>query len=214
MSTDGEIVRAGFEHKYLVSEGAAETLLSAVRTLLPPDPYGGRYTVASLYLDTPDLASYRREVQGKWRLRRYSTTETVFAEFKAKPEPGKVHKRRTPLTPDACLALPAGKPSWFQRAIHKQSLAPTRMVSYTRDAFVGQLDGEEVRLTLDHAIQASPCQDFVLPGTVQEGVPLTEERILEIKFEHALPSALAQLTAELGLLPESFSKYRTAIERA
>jgi VTC domain len=214
MSNDGEIVRAGFERKYLVPESTAETLLHAVRTLLPPDPYGGRYAVASLYLDTPDLASYWREVQGKWRLRRYSTTETVFAEFKAKPEPGKVHKRRTTLTPDECLALPAGKPSWFQRAIHKQSLTPIRLVSYTRDAFVGQLDGAEVRLTLDHAIKASACHDFALPSTEHKGVPLTDGRILEIKFEHALPTALAQLTAELGLLPESFSKYRTAIERA
>jgi hypothetical protein len=36
---------------------------------------------------------------------------------------------------------------------------------------------------------------------------------LEIKYAHALPEKLAQLTAELGLLPESFSKYRTAIEQ-
>ena len=136
MESDGEVVRAGFERKYLVPERAVNPLLRAVGALLAPDPYGGRYLVASLYLDTPDLASYRREVQGKWRLRRYGAGETIFAEFKAKPEPGKVHKRRTELSLAECLALPEGKPGWFQKAIHKQSLAPTRLVSYTRDAFV------------------------------------------------------------------------------
>lgn len=210
MDTDGEVVRAGFERKYLVSENLAESLLHAVQALLPPDPYGGRYSVASLYLDTPDLASYRREVQGKWRLRRYSTTETIFAEFKAKPEPGKVHKRRSELSPEQ---LPESLPSWFQKAMHKQSLSPTRLVTYTRDAFVGELGGEEVRLTLDHAIQASSCQCLQFPITTPSGVAITEGRILEIKYEHALPTELAKLTAELGLLPESFSKYRTAIEK-
>ena len=213
MSTEGEIVRAGFERKYLVPESIAESLLGAMQALLSPDPYGGRYSVASLYLDTPDLASYRQEMQGKWRLRRYSTTEMVFAEFKAKPEPGKVHKRRSALAPEQ---LPASLPGWFQKAVHKESLAPTRLVTYTRDAFVGELGGEEVRLTLDHTIQASPHQSLqFLPFEGGQGVgfPLTEGRILEIKYEHALPTELAKLTSELGLLPESFSKYRTAIEK-
>ena len=78
MNGGGEIVRAGFERKYLVPESAAAALLSAVGALLPPDPYGGRYAVASLYLDTPDLASYRREIQGKWRLRRYGETYALM----------------------------------------------------------------------------------------------------------------------------------------
>ncbi|WP_395094427.1 polyphosphate polymerase domain-containing protein [Armatimonas sp.] len=214
MTGEGEIVRAGFERKYLVPESAAAALLSAVGALLPPDPYGGRYAVASLYLDTPDLASYRREIQGKWRLRRYSTTETIFAEFKVKPEPGKVHKRRSALS---LGQLPESLPGWFQKAIHKQSLSPTRLVTYTRDAFVGKLGGEEVRLTLDHQIQASPQQSLQFPlfdGSQGVGFPLTEGRILEIKYENALPAELEQLTMELGLLPESFSKYRTAIEKA
>jgi VTC domain len=142
-------------------------------------------------------------------LRRYSTTETIFAEFKAKPEPGKVHKRRSVLT--------AGElPSWFQKAILKESLSPTRLVTYTRDAFVGELEGVEVRLTLDHAVQATAWNTIAFPESEHQhlGVPLTEGRILEIKYEHALPSALGQLTTALGLLPESFSKYRTAMERA
>ena len=215
MDTNGEVVRAGFERKYLVPESEAARLLQAVAPLLPPDPYGACYRVASLYLDTPDLAAYHREVQGKWRLRRYAEGPTVFAEFKAKPEPGQVHKRRSPLTLDECLQLPYSSTlGWFIRAIHKNSLQPTRLVSYERHAFVGVLDGEEVRLTLDRDIRATVGNGFVVPGPAAEGIALTEGRILEIKYDTALPRALETLVASLGLLPESFSKYRTAIEKA
>lgn len=212
---EGEIVRAGFERKYLVPESEADALLSAVSALLPPDPYGATYPVASLYLDTPDLASYRREVLGKWRLRRYGNGDAVFAEFKAKPEPGTVHKRRTPATLEECHALPFGaKPGWFVRAIHKNTLQPTRMVSYERHAFVGVLEGEEVRLTLDQKVRASVCTTYQVPCSVVGGTPLTEGRILEIKYENFLPETLEKAVTALGLLPESFSKYRAAIDHA
>jgi hypothetical protein len=208
LDTDGEVVRAGFERKYLVPECDSEALLLAVGQLLRPDPYGARYTVTSLYLDTPDLASYRRELLGKWRLRRYGASNVLFAEFKAKPEPGKVHKRRSELPLEKLETLPG----WFAKSVRKQSLAPTRLVTYTRDAFVGTLGGEEVRLTLDHDVRASKIAEYRLLAS--ESISLTEARILEIKFENAIPEVLERLTERLGLLPESFSKYRAAIEKA
>ena len=211
---EGEIVRSGFERKYLVPKQEAEVLLGAVAKLLPPDPHGATYPVASLYLDTSDLASYRREVQGKWRLRRYGEGEVVFAEFKAKPVPGSVHKRRSATSLEECLAMPFGeKAGWFTRAIHKNDLRPTLLVSYQRHAFVGVLDGQEVRLTLDRELRASACPEYRIPGPVQEGETLTEGYVLEIKFETTLPPKLEEELASRSLLPASFSKYRTGIER-
>ena len=216
---DGEVVRAGFERKFLVPEGDAARLLSAVRPLLAPDPLAGptgEYDVASLYLDTPDLAAYQRELGGKWRLRRYGEASEVFAEFKAKPEPGKVHKRRTSLSPENCAALPhVDEAGWFSKAIRKHSLHPICLISYRRHAFVGAVDGEEIRLTLDHDVRAAARESYVVPQPLSaaEGAPLTEGRILEIKFAHALPMRLCHVLGELGLLPESFSKYRAAIDK-
>jgi hypothetical protein len=214
---EGEVIRAGFERKYPVPERDAEALLKAVRGLLAPDPHAGvagAYTVSSLYLDTPDRASYHRERIGKWRLRRYGDADTVFAEYKAKPEPGCVHKRRTEIPLDTCATLPdEAHPAWFLQAIHKNNLMPTRLVSYRRHAFVGELEGEMVRLTLDHAIQARVQTEFCAPGAFV-GTPLTEGRILEVKFERVLPTPLKEMLSSLRLLPESFSKYRTAVERA
>jgi hypothetical protein len=209
---EGEFVRAGQERKYLVLERDAESLLTAVRALLAPDPLagpGGEYAVHSLYLDTPDLACWRRELPGKWRLRRYGDGDTIFAEYKARPEPGKVHKRRTALGIDECARLPESRAGWFAQAIRKQSLTPVCCISYRRHAFVG----EGVRLTLDQALRASLCERYLVPGTLPCDETLTESRVLEVKFEDELPSPLESMLAQFGLLPKAFSKYRTAIGR-
>ena len=215
MHDEGEVIRAGFECKYHVVESEAGALLDAVARLLAPDPFGATYDVASLYLDTPDLACYRREVPGKWRLRRYGTDETVYAEFKAKPEPGHVHKRRSSLTLAEAALLPHGeRPRWFVRAIGEHRLRPTRVIWYRRDAFVGELEGEAVRLTLDREVMAIANDRYDVPVPAAHGVALTDGRILELKFAQVMPRALEAIVASLGLLPESFSKYRAAIEKA
>ncbi|MGC4042237.1 MAG: polyphosphate polymerase domain-containing protein [Armatimonas sp.] len=209
---DGEFVRAGMERKFLVPEEDAQALLSAVRAQLAPDPFAGatgEYEVHSLYLDTPDLACWRRELTGKWRLRRYGSGNMVFAEYKARPEPGRVHKRRTALPVADCALLPMSRAGWFSQAIRKQSLAPVCNISYHRYAFVG----EGIRLTLDNEIRAARCETYIVPGEQPHTTLLTTSRVLEVKFEEELSPALEALLSRFGLLPESFSKYRTAIER-
>lgn len=213
MQDEGEVVRAGFERKYRIPESDAAALLRAVGRLLAPDPHGSSYDVASLYLDTVDLASYRRALPGKWRLRRYGAGESVYAEFKARPDSGDVRKRRTALTLAEGSQLPAGeRPRWFLRAIAEHGLRPVRVVSYRRQAYVGELDGDAVRLTLDRDIVAAREARFCIPAPVVGGTPLTDGRILELKFQRAIPPTLEAVVTSLGLLPESFSKYRAAIE--
>jgi len=210
---EAEIVRAGYERKYLVPELSADTLLGMVSELLPPDPHGATYRVASLYFDSPDWVSYHRVVPGKWRLRRYGTGDTVFAEYKAKPAPGSVHKRSSALTTDESLNLEtSGKPGWFVKAIEKNQLKPVLMVSYERHAFVGTLDGEEVRLTLDRHLCADRCTEIAVPSSADNGLQLTDARILEVKFGTSLPIAIAHILESLDLAPESFSKYRCGID--
>lgn len=206
---DGEFVRAGQERKFVVPESDAPALLSAVRAQLAPDPFAEEYEVHSLYLDTPDLACWRRELTGKWRLRRYGNGDTVFAEYKARPEPGQVNKRRSALSLGECAQLPLSRAGWFSQAIRKQSLTPVCNISYHRHAFVG----EGVRLTLDNELRAASCQSYIVPADLPKSMLLSASRILEIKFEEELPPALETLLIRFGLLPESFSKYRTAIER-
>lgn len=213
----GALVRAGFERKFVVPEEAAEALLAALRRLLAPDPYtgpDGGYRVLSLYLDTPDLAAYRRETGGKWRIRRYGDIPLLFAEFKEKPASGQALKRRTAL-PSAELPRLLerdGPAPWFARQAQERALAPTRLVAYERQAF----ESETVRVTLDREIVGAQTACLALPERLDQGAValLGGRRLLEVKFERTLPEPLERLLRTQGLAVGAFSKYREAIERA
>jgi hypothetical protein len=75
------------ELKYLVSLQQAEQLKAALQAYVVPDEHGhnkGRYTLSSLYYDSPDLRCYWENEHGlkfrrKLRIRRYETGE-VFTD--------------------------------------------------------------------------------------------------------------------------------------
>jgi hypothetical protein len=139
MATD--LCRAGFELKFIVPEAKAADLLQVLCDLLSPDPFAGpdgEYDVMSLYLDTPDLLSYRREVGYKWRIRRYGASSTLFAEVKGTPEKGKTVKRRTEFDADdlAKIVHRDGPAKWFSKQIDRNDLTTTRLVTYRRNALV------------------------------------------------------------------------------
>src|SRR5690606_13253820 len=85
-----------FELKYLVTLKQAQLFKQALRAFLLPDEHGvnnGRYTLSSLYYDSPDFRCYWEKVDGirfrrKLRIRRYVTDApltddtSVFVEIK------------------------------------------------------------------------------------------------------------------------------------
>lgn len=208
-------VRTGTELKYIVDEATIPGLLEKLTTTLGPDTYGGgdgTYAVASLYLDTPELASFTRELPGKWRLRRYGIEDIIHVEYKAKPAPGQVVKHRSTVkAADIETLATRPKPKWFARDIEANTLRPTQLVSYTRQAYMGIVDGIDLRVTLDRDVRAVPMHDFVLPQRGAEAKPIVDGRVLEVKFEDAPPTGFLAGLAELGLEPMSFSKYRMAM---
>jgi hypothetical protein len=208
-------VRTGTELKYIVDETKVEKLLEKLATTLGPDTYGGgdgTYSVASLYLDTPELASFTRELPGKWRLRRYGVEDIIHVEYKAKPASGQVVKHRSTVTAaDIETLATRPKPKWFARDIEANTLRPTQLVSYTRQAYMGIVDGIDLRVTLDRDVRAVPMHDFVLPQRGAEAKPIVDGRVLEVKFENAPPTGFLVRLADLGLEPMSFSKYRMAM---
>jgi hypothetical protein len=216
MATD--LCRAGFELKFIVPEAKAADLLQVLCDLLSPDPFAGpdgEYDVMSLYLDTPDLLSYRREVGYKWRIRRYGASSTLFAEVKGTPEKGKTVKRRTEFDADdlAKIVHRDGPAKWFSKQIDRNDLTTTRLVTYRRNAFVGDLGDESMRVTLDRNLRADYAAGLFMPAKLASGVSLGTHRVLEVKFANTMPAELRAPLEFLGLAPESFSKYRQAIER-
>lgn len=211
-----DVCRVGLELKFAVPEVNADQLVASLASMLDPDPYAGpdgEYDVMSLYLDTPELDAYRRTVEHKWRVRRYGTASRLFAELKAKPESGQVVKRRTEF--DSRL-LPRlvdrdGPAKWFSKQISRNNLSTTRLVAYRRNAFVGDIDGATMRVTLDRNIRALEATRLFMPATLRNSVSLSDDRILEVKFANEVPCRLGTVLSDLELLPGSFSKYRQAI---
>src|SRR5262245_58191826 len=76
-----------FELKFHVSNTDAATIEQWARQILAPDVHGldGRYSIRTLYCDTPALDVYHRSPgyrRSKFRLRRYGASEAVFLERK------------------------------------------------------------------------------------------------------------------------------------
>jgi hypothetical protein len=208
-------VRTGTELKFIVDEAKVKGLLEKLSTTLGPDTYGGgdgTYNVASLYLDTPELASFTRELPGKWRLRRYGNENIIHVEYKAKPAPGQVVKHRSTVkAADIAEIGSRPKPKWFARDVEANHLRPTQLVSYTRQAYMGIVDGIDLRVTLDHDVRAAPINAFIVPERGEEAKSIVSGRVLEVKFEDAPPAGFLADLSDLGLEPMSFSKYRMAM---
>ena len=208
-------VRSGAELKFIVDEAKVKDLQERLSATLGPDTYGGgdgTYPVASLYLDTPELASFTRELPGKWRLRRYGHEDIIHIEYKAKPAPGQVVKHRSTISTTDVEALGTRpKPKWFSRDVETYRLRPTQLISYTRQAYMGIVDGIDLRVTLDRDVRAVSMDDFILPHHKSDAIPIVSGRVLEVKFEDAPPTGFLAGLSKLGLEPMSFSKYRAAM---
>jgi hypothetical protein len=183
------------------------------------DPaFGGAYQVHTLYLDTAAFDVYHRSEsfrRRKFRLRRYGREALVYLEQKTRTG-DRVSKRRAS-APDDCLrALASGAAAsdwaWFATRVSDRRLQPALRISYLRTAFVAPVAGVAPRLTIDHALVAdrAAAWDF---GETPRGVPLPEDlRIVELKYQGALPPAFKDLVATCALQPAVFSKYRCAVD--
>lgn len=207
------------EIKFLVSPAAAEEIRAWSRTKLAPDPNAGgdagdTYHVTSLYYDTPDFAIFHRRGwlrHSKFRVRRYGSG-ALFLERKLKIA-GLVAKRRAALSPPE---LPPAErlpdhARWFAEKTTARCLHPVCQIDYRRTARVALTPTGPIRLTLDEAICAQGAQAPCF-RCASGGVPLTSGVILELKFRRDLPVMFRELVSQFILNPQSFSKYRTAVE--
>lgn len=201
-----------------------EGVLAWARAHLEADPHVARtgdetYRIHSVYLDTADLAVYRRRPgyqNSKFRIRRYGGGGAIYLEEKRK-EQDWVTKVRTRI-PEAELAwlesleIPEGwAGAWFRQSLEEQRLTPTCQVAYRRLAREGETEGAPVRLTLDREVFCAPAKSLrpSWEGITPVPLPLT---ILELKFRHRLPRLFRDLIRSFHLEAAPASKYRRAAE--
>ena len=228
------------ELKFVVHEQQAAVIRATVGARMLPDPHSGPdgfYPIISIYLDNAEREIYVNNLLGlpsrrKVRIRVYGQAGDhpeglTFVEIKHKYM-GRTSKRRIALSMAEALDLAHGRPltrrltgmdgivlEEVQRLIADKGLRPTCVMRYDREAWMGQGAEADLRLTFDTGLRArSRAFDQVVPDDKDFDVALlpADQRVMEVKVDHAVPYWLARLLADGGCLPRSCSKYQLAVE--
>ena len=228
-----------FELKYLVDLKQAEQIKSVLMHYMTRDTNGsssGRYTISSLYYDSPSHKCYWEKENGlkfrrKLRIRHYVNDQMlvdetpVFLEIKQRVD--RVTQKRRIRLPykDALLLcndrqIPEHYPS--DRAVISEiyvfvwqnNLAPACIVSYDRQAFIGTVYDAGLRVTFDTNItyQVHPLRLHESHNNLPLMSP--DNVILEIKVNERIPYWLTEVIAAHNLQLYRISKYCCSMDAA
>jgi hypothetical protein len=210
------------EAKYLLSPCQYSALRQGMAGRVRPDVYS-RYTICSIYCDTPDYRLIRASLEKpiykeKLRLRSYGvphSADAAFVELKKKYD-GVVYKRR--VTVNAYEAEKAVRSGMLNRSdqisreinrfLRTWQPQPAAYIGYDREAWAG-IEDPELRITFDTNLRARNDNLDLRAGDYGELLLPEDSILMELKFEGGAPLWLARLLSENGIFPTSFSKYGT-----
>ncbi len=230
-----------YEFKYLVPADQYAALHAALQPFLVADRFAaqmpnGRYTVRSIYFDTPDFEMYHTKIDGiahrlKVRLRGYNIgndESTVFMEIKRKYE-GPILKNRSDAPFGVVKHLFAGgsfdelapqiqNPENARRFFYQmlsRNLRPVINVIYEREPFVGKTKDPEndFRVTFDLQLrgQSYPAVSDLF-AEIGPHYAYPGFFILEVKFNRFCPAWIKPIMESFQLRKEPASKYVGTID--
>jgi len=237
MATD-KLQTQRFELKYLVREETARAVRQYLRSYLKLDDFAANfpdyaYPVHSLYLDSPDLATYQAVQTGeknrfKIRIRYYSDSdETVYFEIKRRTNEI-ISKMRAKVRRDAVQPLLAGAPPQlkhlakpdakhffalqeFCRLTHSLRAAPKSHVAYRREAWMSPINNA-LRVTFDRDVLCEPEFGQALLTRLDNAVrPFDDQVVLELKFIDRLPAWCSEMVRTFGLVRGGAPKYAKGV---
>ena len=213
--------RHEWKHEITVSDMIA--IRQRLRVIAGPDTHtaDGKYAVRSLYFDTFTDKALREKIDGvsireKFRIRFYNGDLSFIRLEKKSKRGGLGRKAGAKLGAGEAQAIVNGDYEWmpysgrtlvtelYQKIIG-QGLRPKTIVDYTREPFV--FAPGNVRVTLDYDIRTGlRCVDFLNPQCVTIPAP-DAPVILEVKWDHFLPSIIRDAIQLEGRHTAPFSKY-------
>lgn len=222
------------EQKYLITTDQYEALVERIAPYMRPDKFGenGRYTVTSLYFESPDNKIYfetknKLKYRQKLRLRVYNNADlnsTAFFEVKQKHKKV-VNKRRMRLSlSEAYRYLYSAEEELKDFETSNQQvlrevdyfrklydLKPEMVVSYDRHA-LHCIDDPDLRITFDLHLRCR--NDDLNLENGPYGNPFIDENliVLEVKVNDSVPLWLARILQELDCEQRSASKFCTSME--
>lgn len=239
MSTTLANLQYRHELKFGIPAGEAIVISRRLGALLPRDGHAGpdgRYTVRSLYFDTPFDDALREKHEGvstraKWRLRTYGNDVgangcPIHLEKKTKRN-GLGQKHKEPLNLAQAYLLAEGgviEPALlealsdindtlgsvgieFCQLTKSRLLAPKAVVIYEREAF--RYRAGNVRVTIDTAVRvcARPAAFFAENPLMTPAAP--GEAVVEVKYDDYLPDWIADAVST-STARTAWSKYTLA----
>lgn len=237
MATD-KLQTQRFELKYLVREETARAVRQYLRSYLKPDDFAAdlpdySYPVHSLYLDSPDLATYQAVQTGeknrfKLRIRYYGDDdESVYFEIKRRTNEI-ISKMRAKVRRDAVQPLLAGAPPQlkhlarpdgkhffalqeFCRLMHRLRATPKSHVAYRREAWMSPVNNA-LRITFDRAVRCGPEFGHALLTHLDAAVqPFDDQVVIELKFVDRLPAWCSEMVRTFGLVRGGAPKYAKGV---
>lgn len=213
------------EWKHVISNADLISLRQRLRVVAKPDAYAGRdgrYSIRSLYFDTPSDKALREKVDGvnkrdKYRLRYYNADTGLLRLEKKSKLGGLCAKQGVCISAEEAERIINGDIDWMpgsKRALvaelyskmRSEGLKPKTIVDYCREPFV--YAPGNVRVTLDYNIRTSSCcRDFLNAEsvTISAGEPVI---ILEVKWDEFLPSIIRDAVQLGSSRTTAFSKYQ------
>jgi len=230
------------EYKYLINEQVVPQFIKELKPYLEMDKYskkvpGHRYTVRSLYYDTPNLDYYQEKLSGlkirkKVRIRGYNSETSkslVFLEIKKKNGPtiskirAKVRFRdvsRLLVEKDLEKYIINGDnkshhvddAGQFFYYMESQNLGPMIKVMYEREAYFYKFN-QDLRITVDYNLRSSlniDLNSLYTDDHVAWSIP--GKCVLEVKLGGEIPAWLSNILSVYKLHLQAFSKYTTCLD--
>jgi hypothetical protein len=226
-----------FELKYVITLQQAELFKASLRKYMLPDIQGnGRYSLGSLYYDSPDLRCYHEKENGlrfrrKLRIRHYVNNEPlteqtpVYVEIKQRVD-RVTQKRREALSYGDALRLCNDRlmPDCMENQqpfldevyafLWQYNLRPTSIVRYHRQAFNGTEFDPGLRVTFDTDLRFQPNQLRLHENASTLPILPPGQVVMEIKVNERIPYWLTGMIADHNLELKRISKYCRSIEAA
>lgn len=236
MAQNHMLMAARYELKYIITEETALRVRDFVQQHLVLDEYGvGKpflsYPVHSLYLDSDHWEIYWRTVNGdknryKLRLRYYDDrpNSPVFFEIKRRMQ-DVILKERCGVRRDAVQSVLAGQlpdPSQmfipdatstvalqrFVELMSRHNAKPKLHVAYLREAYVGNEDANDYRVTLDRQVECQFRPDGKIIASMDTPTICTKSVvILELKFAERFPNWYRDLVERFDCFQSGAAKY-------
>ncbi len=212
-----------YENKYILTTAGYRMLRTRLRALMEGDANineRGEYFIRSLYFDDAFQTGLTDKREGallreKFRIRFYNMDDS-FIRLESKQKHDYLTKKESAvLTRTMVEDILAGE-LWdlydtdqpllrsFYLKSRNRRLRPAVIVDYTREAYTF----EDVRITFDKDIRtANYDTDLFDPDLLTVPVLPGDRMILEVKYDDALPTAIARLLAPVPAVRTAFSKY-------